>query len=149
MSELKPCPFCGETPDLFPKDPEIEGDAWASVKCINEVCDCKPELKIYEDACAEGESGGRWLVGKEIFEEATRRWNTRATPTGTIITEDESTWPEDAQLIMDQYPLIDGGWGHKKDVIWLTNTNMPRIAIGCIWWPIGGMFQPPTTGAIK
>ncbi len=79
MSELKPCPFCGAAPDTFPKNPKMEGDAWAAVRCVNSTCESNPELKLYEDSrYNDGDEHGRWLDGDEILKETIKAWNTRA-----------------------------------------------------------------------
>ena len=38
MSNLLPCPACGETADYGPKRPDLEGGAWFYIQCINEDC---------------------------------------------------------------------------------------------------------------
>lgn len=32
------CPFCGKAPEILPKNPEREGDAWGEAACVNEQC---------------------------------------------------------------------------------------------------------------
>lgn len=66
MNELKPCPFCGAQPSIFPRDPENEGNAWASVQCCND--DCPIEVISYE--YGEGHS--------DSVAKAAAAWNRRA-----------------------------------------------------------------------
>lgn len=39
--KLKPCPFCGQTPDVF----DVYGDC--SVKCMNDNCSVRPKSSGY------------------------------------------------------------------------------------------------------
>ena len=63
-----------------------------------------------------------------------------AMPAGTIITEDESTWPEEGQKIL--YRLRTGmSWGYLESWEWHSENDAMG---GCIWYPIPkGMFEPP------
>jgi hypothetical protein len=61
--ELLPCPFCGKIPELFPKYPKLEGDAWAEVKCFNNKCFVKPSAQYFGEV--------------KPFQRAIRRWNKR------------------------------------------------------------------------
>lgn len=36
--KIRPCPFCGTTPELRPKNPMREGNAWGAVVCVNKAC---------------------------------------------------------------------------------------------------------------
>ena len=45
---IKPCPFCGENPMVGPADPEIEGDGWGEVKCVNTDCEASPSVEVYD-----------------------------------------------------------------------------------------------------
>ena len=42
--KIKPCPFCGRDPNLFPKFPEVEGDTWGEVRCMNPKCPAQPKV---------------------------------------------------------------------------------------------------------
>jgi restriction alleviation protein Lar len=65
MLKLKPCPFCGKQPEVFPEDPKTEGDAWTKIACVNERCGVFPEVTSYDDIKAYHRRN------------AARRWNTR------------------------------------------------------------------------
>jgi len=75
--EPLPCPFCGEAPVVWPKHPEVEGDAWADVVCDNERC------PTFRDGHGHGVQVGD---GEDVSDErgsdaykavAIARWNTR------------------------------------------------------------------------
>lgn len=38
------CPFCGKAPEILPKNPEREGDAWGEAACVNEQCPAQPRV---------------------------------------------------------------------------------------------------------
>ena len=44
-----PCPFCGAMPILFPQRPDIEGNAWGAVTCMNETCRVRPSAQWFDD----------------------------------------------------------------------------------------------------
>lgn len=72
-----PCPFCGQAPEIGPKEPEREGGAWGVVKCVNQQCStytvaraCGVFVLDGEDVCDER--------GTEAYQQAAiRRWNQR------------------------------------------------------------------------
>ncbi len=67
---LKSCPFCGSTPEIGPKDPEAEGDAFAWVACHNEDCPANPHVEFYDvdDSLCDPD---------KCKAEAINLWNTR------------------------------------------------------------------------
>ena len=68
--ELKPCPFCGHIPKVFPENPKLEGNAWGTVECVNISCPARPCVKDGEDCCDDR--------GSDKYKEAAiQRWNTR------------------------------------------------------------------------
>jgi hypothetical protein len=70
MVKPLPCPFCGSEPELFPEDPEREGDAWGEVACVNEDCPAQPRVKDGEGACD--------YRGSDAYKAAAvARWNKR------------------------------------------------------------------------
>ncbi len=71
--ELLPCPFCGSIPDVFPINPEREGNAWGQVSCTNPECTANPTVEDGED-CADERGSDAY---KQV---AIERWNRRATP---------------------------------------------------------------------
>ncbi len=48
-----PCPFCGSTPALHPKNWRLEGDAWGEVRCENSRCAAKPSARDGESVSDE------------------------------------------------------------------------------------------------
>ena len=77
-----------------------------------------------------------------------------AMPVGTIITEDESTWPDEGQEIIFRHLKCNGKWSVPNVIVWQQAYNMiaPTSSkpywnaaqdITCIWWPTNGMFEPP------
>ena len=67
----KPCPFCGAAPEVRPKDPETEGDAWGEVACVNPECPAQPSVQDGEDVADER--------GSDAYKAAAiKRWNRRA-----------------------------------------------------------------------
>lgn len=66
--KLLPCPFCGKTPIVVPINPEIEGNAWGEVKCVNKHCFAQPTVrdgcKVTDDAI-------------DYKKAAIKRWNRR------------------------------------------------------------------------
>lgn len=68
-----PCPFCGSAPDVFPKDPKREGNAFGQVRCSNNDCPAKPCVNDDVDVCDER--------GPDAYKAAAIRvWNTRHSP---------------------------------------------------------------------
>lgn len=71
------CPFCGKQPDVYPKRPEIEGNAFGQVRCENWRCPANPVVNDGALSCDER--------GPEAYRQAAiRRWNRRfpaASPT--------------------------------------------------------------------
>ena len=136
MSELKPCPFCGgeSVSDSTLKNDSYP-DEWSSyvftVKCTK--CFASTDEFPHTD-------------GDEI-----KAWNTRATPAGTIITEDDfDTCPENGQDIVYRFLYVGGGHSVPYAMEWHDSEMSALIeddGVTCIWWPIPeGMFQPPTNG---
>ena len=68
MTDLKPCPFCGETPDITNPATFIDhqGTKWGSVQC----CALGPEVRTGYDVS----KNAPW------HEDAIAAWNTRAAP---------------------------------------------------------------------
>ena len=60
--ELKPCPFCADTPFLNKHGPKIDGHYLWQIGCENEQC------PIHDV----------WGAGYSSKEEAIKAWNTRA-----------------------------------------------------------------------
>ena len=77
--ELKPCPFCGGKPSVFPRDPEKEGDAWTRVMCTRKSC-AAPKVEVFSE--------------RGHFMKAAKRWNARAAltpPEGYVLVPVEPT----------------------------------------------------------
>jgi len=70
MIETLPCPFCGKKPEVWPKNPEEEGDCWGCVRCSNDDCPAQPSVYDGEEECDDRGS-------KEYQNAAIRRWNRR------------------------------------------------------------------------
>ena len=68
-----PCPFCGKKPRLLPRSPDVEGDAWGAVACVNRRCAANPR-------CADGEKQADSRGTGAYIDCAIRRWNRRASP---------------------------------------------------------------------
>ena len=62
------CPFCGKRPELFPKNPAVEGDAFGVVKCVNPRCPAQPEV---QDGSIVADSRGTRAYQRL----AIKRWN--------------------------------------------------------------------------
>lgn len=62
MSELLPCPFCGEMPSLHAAQVIIDGDCPESIDCENDFCDEQPS------------------TGYMSIKDAVKRWNERRCP---------------------------------------------------------------------
>jgi hypothetical protein len=59
MSELKPCPFCGEYPKFYGA---TDGSGFEAIDCINDNCHVSPTTDYME------------------YRDALKAWNTRAAP---------------------------------------------------------------------
>ncbi len=70
-----PCPFCGNAPKIGPTRPDLEGNAWGFVKCINGRCAIKPEAR--DGSNISDERGTHKYIALAI-----RRWNRRAATKG-------------------------------------------------------------------
>lgn len=67
-----PCPFCGSMPEVYPKRPEIEGNAFGQVRCENQRCAASP--------CVNDNTKIADERGPEKYKQAAiRRWNKRHT----------------------------------------------------------------------
>lgn len=64
-----PCPFCGKPPEVGPKDPLREGNAWGYVACVNEKCPAE-NLVVRDGATVSDERGS-----KAYQRLAINRWN--------------------------------------------------------------------------
>lgn len=75
--QLKPlliplnCPFCGVAPVVGPADPDLEGNAWGWVQCLNEGCAVQPSV-LDGETCADQRGSGAYI------DCAIQRWNKRA-----------------------------------------------------------------------
>lgn len=65
-----PCPFCGRKPQLEPKRPDLDGNAWGQVACVTKSC-IQPSAK--DGIQVAGEYGTGWYMDQAI-----KRWNKRA-----------------------------------------------------------------------
>ena len=66
-----PCPFCGKIPVVRPVKPNVEGNTWGEVKCINYACPAMPSVLDGERVADKR--------GSEAYKQAAiKRWNTRA-----------------------------------------------------------------------
>ena len=63
-----PCPFCGESPDIGPENPEIEDSACGYVQCLNPECPAQPRVE-------DGETSSDDRGSQAYIEAAIRRWN--------------------------------------------------------------------------
>ena len=70
MDTLKPCPFCGHAPTVYPLKPELEGNAFGQVRCSNDDCPAKPCVNDGEDDADERGSDAYKAAAIKI-------WNTR------------------------------------------------------------------------
>ena len=71
------CPFCGETPDIAPKNPKYEGNAWGQVRCINASCATYDDSQGHGVAVSDGEECGDDRGPGAYMDAAIRRWNAR------------------------------------------------------------------------
>jgi hypothetical protein len=67
-----PCPFCGKLPQVYPKDPEREGNTFGQVRCEYMRCAANP---CVNDGCGVADERG----SKAYQQLAIKRWNRRAT----------------------------------------------------------------------
>lgn len=65
-----PCPFCGKLPEVYPKDPSREGNAFGQVRCENDRCQAQP---VVNDGALSADERGS-AAYKRL---AIRRWNRR------------------------------------------------------------------------
>lgn len=68
---IKPCPFCGAEPEIGPKDPEKEGNAFGIVRCVNRKCPAMPRVR--DGIEIADERGTEAYVLRAVI-----RWNGRA-----------------------------------------------------------------------
>ena len=66
------CPFCGEAPSLSPDNPDLDGNAWGEVACLNDDCPATPSVTDGESISDDRGSGA-------YIDAAIRLWNKRAT----------------------------------------------------------------------
>lgn len=70
-----PCPFCGKMPKVSPTRPDIEGDAWGEVACVNRRCATygpHGSVRVRDGALVADERG------PDAYKQAAiRRWNMR------------------------------------------------------------------------
>lgn len=66
----EPCPFCGKSPRVEPRDPDREGNAWGQVRCVNARCHAQPSVL---DGCTVADERGTGAY-KDL---AIRKWNRR------------------------------------------------------------------------
>lgn len=71
MEKPKPCPFCGAPPEIYPKRPGIEGNAFGQVHCENDACPAQPCVNDDEDVADDRGSDAYKAIAIE-------RWNRRA-----------------------------------------------------------------------
>lgn len=64
-----PCPFCGAAPVVLPKEPEVDGDGWGAVACVNARCHAQPMVKK-RNVRLDNSAGHKRI--------AIRKWNQRA-----------------------------------------------------------------------
>lgn len=94
--KLKPlgCPWCGEAPEVYPKNWRVEGNAFGQVRCENDDCPAQPVVNDCEGVCDER--------GSEAYKQAAiRKWNTRT--------------PSEAVLVEALEALVDGRAGARNN----------------------------------
>lgn len=94
-TELLPCPFCGSIPDVFPKRPEIEGNAFGQVRCSNNDCSAKPCVNDGEDRADDRGSDAYKMAAIKI-------WNTRA-PSPEPVKGDDVALERKILFALDDY----------------------------------------------
>jgi len=70
MSELLPCPFCGKTPNVYPKVLGDGGNCWGEVRCENYLCHVNP-------VCGDGLLINDERGSEKYKQVAIRKWNKR------------------------------------------------------------------------
>lgn len=70
MVKPLPCPFCGAEPELFPKDPKREGNAFGEVRCVNPKCPAQPMVSDGELVADDRGTAAYQAI-------AVSRWNRR------------------------------------------------------------------------
>lgn len=75
------CPFCGADPLVEPERPEIDGNAWGAVRCVNKRCPTYDRrfgrgVEVQDGALTSDERGSAAYKRAAI-----RRWNRRSDPT--------------------------------------------------------------------
>lgn len=66
-----PCPFCGKLPRLFPRDADLEGNAWGQVACVNSGCHAQPDV-LDGSMVADDRGSGAYI------DLAIKKWNKRS-----------------------------------------------------------------------
>lgn len=94
QAEPLPCPFCGQPPEVGPKDPKREGTAWGYVQCVNKRCPAGGNLIVRDGAQVCDERGT-----KAYQRLAVSRWNRYRLRNGVA----KCGW------------VFDAGWGLKRD----------------------------------
>lgn len=77
IDEAKPCPFCGASPELRPKNPKQEGDAWAAIVCVNTECPTFSWVFNEGVRVDDGEDVADSRGSAAYVAAAIRRWNVR------------------------------------------------------------------------
>ena len=68
-----PCPFCGHEPEVGPANPKVDGDAWAYVRCVDELCATHDQRQRHGVQVLDYSNG----TPAQIRACAVRRWNRR------------------------------------------------------------------------
>lgn len=78
MEKPLPCPFCGKLPNVHPKRPDVQGNAWGMVQCENSRCATYDPIT----ACGVSVQDGATISderGSAAYKQAAiQRWNRRA-----------------------------------------------------------------------
>ena len=74
---IKLCPFCGKEPELFPKNPKREGNAWGAVSCVNTKCSTFDSFRHKGVTVEDGEDVADDRGTAEYQNAARLRWNVR------------------------------------------------------------------------
>jgi len=66
-------------------------------------------------------------------------------PKGTVFTKDKATWPEIGQEYAYRFSRYKGYHPYINADVFNENESSINILIdgGCMWWPIGDLFEPP------